>query len=301
LRALWFLSVLLLWLVIFVNTSRNFATDATHRTQPTLDLAYTPSKDVELVVSMYREDAAAVAATISSFQRLFAQKHRSVETTVYVKDSRADAEALTSRLNVTRVVKRPNVGREGETYLYHITSQWEHLARHTFFLQAHVHNLWEVQRRMETYFRNDTGALMLGFPGHTCKCDDCSDRWGWSDGKELGLLYSKVHHERCEEVLLSYKGQFVASAERLRGINRTVYEDLHRNLVDEHARTHGEPYLRGRPDSLNAPFFGYTVERMWAVLLQCSERDVARKCPSLLAGWRRGGDVTDCQCVDART
>jgi hypothetical protein len=296
----WFICLPTIWIAVFIINSRLFGGDLRQRPPPSLDHDYRPSHDVEIVVSMYREDPDMVATMIDSLQILLNRKGRSVSTTIYVKDSHVDPAKLTERLGATRVYKRSNVGREGETYLHHIISQWDNLAKHTLFIQAHVHNIWEVQRRIETYFKHETGALMLGFSGHTCKCADCSDRWGWSDARAVDFIYGKVHKENCSEVLLSYKGQFIASAERLRGLNRTKYEDLHRVLIDQHAWTHTEPYLRGRPDSLNAPYFGFTLERMWSVLLQCSEVDIALKCPTLLAGSRRGGNFKDCQCIDAR-
>lgn len=289
----------LIWTAVFAMNSRLFANNLRHEPLPSLNLDYRPKQDMEIVISMCREDVDEVASMLGVLQSLLHDKDRSVTITIYTKDSRADTENLTARLGATRIFERPNVGREGETYLHHIISQWDNLARHTLFLQAHVHNMWEVQRRIETYFQHDTGALMLGFTGHTCRCDDCSDRWGWNDGNQIGLAYARIHKQRCSEVLLSYKGQFIASGARLRGIDRAVYEDLHRNLVDEHAWTHTAAYLHGRPDSLNAPYFGYTVERLWSVLLQCSSVDIALKCPTLLAGTRRGGDVIDCQCLDA--
>jgi hypothetical protein len=81
---------------------------------------------------------------------------------------------------------------------------------------------------------------------------------------------------------LSYELLFSSSLRAC--LTPVVYEDLHRNLVDQHAWIHTKPYLRGRPDSLNAPYFGYTVERMWSVLLQCSHVDSTLKCPTPLAG-----------------
>lgn len=52
-------------------------------------------------------------------------------------------------------------------------------------------------------------------------------------------------------------------------------------------------------DSPDNPYFGFTVERIWGLMLQCAtDRGVAVRCPSLLSGMSRGGNVGDCQCLD---
>jgi hypothetical protein len=248
---------------------------------------------------MYREETESVAAMISELRDILDSKKRSVAIIVYVKDENANTSALQAQLGATiLVIKRPNVGREGETYLYHILSRFDTLAAHTLFIQAHAHNFWEIRRWIETYLVPNTGMLSLGFSGNTCECNNCLDRWGWEDGAAVSSYCERVYNKACSIALLSYKGQFIASARHLRGISREVYEDLHSALVDPYSWAHSEPYLRNRPDSMNAPYFGYTLERLWSNLLQCSEIDIALKCPTLLSGTRRGGDPSDCQCFD---
>lgn len=286
------------WTALLFTNQNLFAAAPAQRRQPSLDLEYKPSKDLEIVVSMYQEDLARVAATFDSLKALFQSKGRSVETTFYVKDWSADLDNMRLQLNATVVGMRPNIGREGETYLHHILTQYDHLAAHTLFIQAHVHNLRDITRRIDTYFQHNTGALSLGFAGNTCECNSCVDRWGWADGEVISEIYGKVYHEPCSTALLSYKGQFIASARRLRGIDRSVFEDLYSALTAQDSWAHREPYLDGRPDSMNAPYLGYALERAWSILLQCSEPDIALKCPTLLAGTRSGGDTTDCQCLD---
>lgn len=142
--------------------------------------------------------------------------------------------------------------------------------------------------------------LSLGFTGHTCDCLDCGDVFSWSDTDAVvPRVYAQVYNQTCspqDRVLLAYKGQFIASSARIRGIERTVYEDLHAQLVDP--RTQVGTLPDGSTSSLSAPVFGYTVERLWSVLLQCSDMNVAARCPSLLSGTRRWGNVRDCQCLD---
>jgi hypothetical protein len=70
-------------------------------------------------------------------------------------------------------------------------------------------------------------------------------------------------------------------------------------LVTSNSWAHTEPFLRGRPDSLSAPLYGFSLERAWSILMQCAEQDIAFKCPTLLSGTRRGGRLDDCQCLDS--
>ena len=266
--------------------------------RPSLDTEYQALFNFDIVISMHRESLASVSSVITRINELDAIA-TSPRIFVYTKDEHADTSQLQRDLNAFDVIQVPNVGRESETYLRHIVANWDTLADHTLFIQADIHNPREFYARIQDYFQPNTGMLSLGFSGNTCDCKNCGDRWGWSDRSGVLLdIYEKANRKSCGPMLLSYKGQFLASARRIRGVNREVYEDLHHALVDPHSWAHQPKYLKGRPDSLNAPYFGYTMERLWSTLLQCSDLDVAWKCPTLLSGTRRGGGPGDCQCFD---
>ena len=53
----------------------------------------------------------------------------------------------------------------------------------------------------------------------------------------------------------------------------------------------------GDEDSLEKPYLGYTIERLWGILLQCSTPEVAWRCPNTARGWRTGGVKEDCGCL----
>jgi len=140
----------------------------------------------------------------------------------------------------------------------------------------------------------------LGWSG-MCDCEECGDRFSWWDNTQLFLeTHHRIHGNdtACDKILLSYKGQFIASAARIRGIDKAIYNDLRQAIVDENSWAHREKFLRGQKDSMSAPVFGYTIERMWNLLLQCSSPEMAWKCPTLLSGTRMGGSIEDCQCFD---
>jgi hypothetical protein len=78
------------------------------------------------------------------------------------------------------IIARPNVGREGETYLHHILTPWSNLARHTLFTQAGIDDFDELSRRVNDAFTKRTGMLSLSFVSTMCDCHDCMDKY-WHD------------------------------------------------------------------------------------------------------------------------
>lgn len=292
------LVAILAWIGFIVG---NFAGDAnTFHLIPRLDLAYTPEHGFDVVISMYDEPIESIQSIMNDLSvvlpgsppRLF----------LYTKSEDVEPSILAALTNAFRVTKLRNYGREGETYLQHILLNWNSLAKHTLFVQADVHNPREIFHRIQDYYSpNKTGMLSLSFSGSSCSIENCSDRWGWyEDQAVLNDICRRVGEKPCTNtnLLLSYKGQFIVSAKRIRAVQREFYEYLRTAMTDPESWAHKEPYLQGRKDSLNAPQFGYTLERLWSLIMQCSTEEIAWKCPTLLSRTRRGGDLTDCQCLD---
>jgi hypothetical protein len=270
--------------------------------QTRLDREYKATSSLDIVISMYQEPASTIKSTYHHLSQIpaIAVAKTPPRLIVYTKDPWANTTHLQHATGATKVVKLANVGREGHTYLHHISTQWDELATQTFFLQADIHNARELFPRVKNYYTQQTGMLSLGFSGKTCRCGSCGDRFGWWDHVAVAGVWLNVTGEVCghQRVLLSYKGQFVASAARLRANGRLFYQGLRDALAVNDSWAHADGYLKGREDSPNAPFLGYTVERMWSVILQCSEMRIAALCPTLLSGSRRGGSREDCQCLD---
>ncbi|TKX19484.1 hypothetical protein C1H76_8333 [Elsinoe australis] len=279
---------------------------------PSLDLTYHPTTNLDIVISMYSEPLTSLTSTLNLLLSIPSIATLSPHLFIYTKNYHADLSAISSAipapLSPASITLKPNIGREGETYLHHILSHWDTLANHTLFLQAETHNPRELKPRIRDYFGPDTGMLPLGFAGYSCSCSDktCGDRF-WEDRsgvvrdtylKALRRETCPARRERGGRILLSYKGQFIASAARIRGTEKKVYEELYGLFGDEGSWVHGQEYLRGRKEEMSAPVFGFTMERLWAGLLQCGDERVARDCPSLLSGWRMGGGRGDCQCFD---
>ncbi|KAF1924465.1 uncharacterized protein M421DRAFT_72346 [Didymella exigua CBS 183.55] len=290
------ISVALLWIAYL---GFNFTERSESHKFAVLDRDYGAAYPVEIVVSMYREPVNEVSKLLHNLKSIPALSD--AHSTIYIKNDKADIETIRQQTGADRIVTLPNIGREGETFLNHILRRWDSLARQTVFLQADIHNPREFYPHLKNYYsRQQTGYLSLGWSGAVCNCADCSDRLFWQDNTHfVPQIHGRIDNSTsCKNVLLSYKGQFIVSAARIRGVAKDVYNDLWQAFVDEKSWAHQSPYLQGRPDSMSAPDFGYTMERLWNLLFQCSNSDVAWKCPSLVSGWRIGGDISDCQCFD---
>jgi hypothetical protein len=269
-----------------------------------LDLRYKPVSRFDIVVSMFNEDPSSVGEMLDSIRKTNLLSTLSPNVIIYTKNRNVDVSALQKTTRASSVRVLDNVGREGGTYLHHIVHNWDNLAKQTLFIQAHAHNMREMIPRLDSYLVPDTGMLSLGFTGVQCECGKCEDRHGWKDSFHLiPSLYYMIYDQTCDPknpILLSYKGQFVASGRRIRGINRQVYEELLEAITSEHGWSHDRDIVKDNFDTSDNPFFGYTLERVWGLLMQCATNGaVATKCPSLLSGMRHGGDVEDCQCLDS--
>jgi len=270
-----------------------------------VDGGYTPASRFDIVISMHKESPSSVKQMLESIQKIRFLSMISPNVTIYTKNSSSDLESLKLETGAATVERLDNLGRKGATYLHHIVNKWDSLAEQTIFIQAHAHNMRELIPRIDSYLVPETGMLSLGFTGVTCDCETCGDRWGWTDTFSLTpALYTKIYKKPCDSktpILLSYNGQFVASARRIRGVDRNIYKVLLDAITSQTGWIH-DPNLIGDVTSTpDNPFFGFTLERIWGLLLQCgTDGVVAAKCHSLLSGMSYGGAVADCQCLDRK-
>ncbi|KAK0101476.1 hypothetical protein ONS95_006646 [Cadophora gregata] len=299
-------------LVCLSSTIYSFAYSAITSLPPsvptTFDTAFVPSSRFEIVVSMYKEDPASVQAMLKAIKSTTFLTTLQPRVIIYTKDPMQDLYKLKEATDADLVERLDNLGREGGTYLWHIVNKWDELAEQTMFIQAHAHNMRELIPRINSYLTKETGMLSLGFTGVTCPCSNCTDRWGWEDKwGVIPALYEKIYSRACEakeHVLLSYKGQFVASARRIRGIDRNIFGGLLTAITSKKGWSYdaSSQDIAGAStdeDSPSNPYFGFAMERVWGLVMQCgTNAGVAAMCPSLLSGMGMGGNVEDCQCLD---
>ncbi|KAJ8065809.1 hypothetical protein OCU04_006472, partial [Sclerotinia nivalis] len=272
---------------------------------PSIDNSYTPElSSFDIVISAYTETPESIARMLHAIKSTSYLSSIDPRVLIYTKDPTVSLSMLKNSTGADIVKRLPNLGREGGTYLNHIVTEWDHLAAQTMFIQAHAHNIRELLPRINSYLVPQTGMLSLGFSEATCSCNKCGDRFGWKDDWSMvPSLYERIYGSSCTDstpVLLSYKGQFVASAKRIRGISRGIYEDLLSTITSESGWSH-DPRFVNKNDSPDNPSFGFAVERIWGLLMQCASDDrVSTKCPSMLSGMTRGDDVGVCQCLDPK-
>ena len=285
---------------------------------PVLDVSYPAPRPLDVVVSRYGESVDTLAWQLRSIISLPNVRDLSPNIIIYNKNNATHEPAFISQLSVElgaginiSMRTRPNLGREAVTYLDHIVSEWDDLASHTLFVQAEMHHSWLVQSRIADYFVPQTGFISLSPYGLCEDCDQCGDHSRWSEqGSVLKNIYSRANSgQECRDLVLTYRGQFIASASRIRGVGKALFTDLLHQMTDAESAMHQPaywdmPWRFGRDDSLGAPIFGYTLERMWGAILQCSDPRLPRLCPSLLSGAVNplvaGGRAAldDCQCLD---
>ncbi|KAF7910050.1 uncharacterized protein EAF01_003768 [Botrytis porri] len=270
-----------------------------------MDNLYTPeSSSFDIVISAYKETPESIARMLKAIKSTSYLSSHNTRVLIYTKDPTVSLSMLKNSTGADIVERLSNLGREGGTYLSHIVTRWNDLAAQTMFIQAHAHNIRELIPRIDSYLVPQTGMLSLGFSESTCSCNDCGDRFGWTDDWDVvPNLYKSIYGSSCTDstkILLSYKGQFIASARRIRGIRRNIYEDLLSTITSEIGWSHDSRFVE-EDDSPDNPSFGFAVERIWGLLMQCASDDrVPTKCPSLLSGMTTRGDVGDCQCLDSQ-
>lgn len=317
-RPLWLILLIgcVAWPMVIYRTAYEGPPPAADRIS-VYDAAYTPSRDLDLVIARYDEPLEHLATLVESMLRLPNIAPLQPNIFVYnkhpvVTDSDFENAMAIRFQNMSHftVEHRRNVGREGETYLSHIIEHWDDLARHTMFVQTDVHDRWSILQRVKDYFVPDTGFLSLSYAGELCHdCERCTDRAGWIGHSDvLNEIYRRANRgSQCKDLVMTYKGQFVASAARMRGNSKEMYQWLLQQLTNPSSTVHrpefwNTPQNWDRVDSLQDPVFGFTLERMWGAIMQCSELRVAYRCPSLMSGLRgRYSPLQHCQCLDNKT
>jgi hypothetical protein len=272
---------------------------------------------LDIVIARYGELAADVAETLDLL--LAVESVRAVHARVVIYNKNTDTleferellgNLTTSDANVSCHALE-NIGREADTYFRHILSSWDNLATHTLFAQAEMDNVATMPKWIDTFFVPETGFLQLAYEGRTCA--DCGHCGSYTDDPEvMAAIYSLTNpNKQCRDLVWTFRGQFIASGARIRANGKDVYENLLRDLTDPESEMHAPKFTESiwhsaehQQDSLNNPVFGFTLERLWGVIMQCSEPRVGHQSPSQDAvsvrpQWLAGGfRYDDAQCLD---
>jgi hypothetical protein len=176
---------------------------------------------------MFKEDLNQTLTKLNEIKALAPLRNLTINTYVYTKDNSANIQEIQATLNTSHVSILKNVGREAGTYFTHILREWDNLARHTMFIQAEPHEFDSAKNRITDWFQPDTGVLPLG-QVESCECVNCQDMW--DSGRtfpRIEELYSAMNGEFCpKRIAISYLGQILVSANRLRSRGPSTYKYL---------------------------------------------------------------------------
>lgn len=281
-----------------------------------LDLAFNPATDFDIVVAAHDRPGKDIAQDVNAL--LIPQIMQNRTTRIFVYDKGPQTALLEQDLrkylsNSTEVFlgKLENQGREGATYLNHITSRWDELAHHTLFIQEHAHDFVLLKQRISDYFVQETGFMSLSYEGKLWKQCDHLSAGSWPGVTSAVSRVSEMVRPggQCQDPVLTFRGQFLVSSARIRGNDKAVYSELLDQLLDSTSWMYApvslrSPWTGSREVSLVDPAFGYTLERLWGVIMRCSNDRIAFQSPSLLGSYVRsvwfGQNVPfeDVQCLD---
>jgi Protein of unknown function (DUF3431) len=259
----------------------------------------------DIIVSLYKEDPDAVAASLAKIQSLpVLEQYSRVRVFVYAKDENAKIEELRAALNLSNVIPMLNRGRETGTFLTHIIENWDDLATQTMFIQAQMHSYEDALNRLSDYLSPKTGVLSLGVH-EVCDCMSCTDPWdNQRTFPRLEELYSIINRRFCPpRITLSYLGQIVASKKRIHSHPLRMYQYIKDILESDLSDPiHSDPRQDMFEDSITNPYFGHTMERSYMVLWNCDNPSIVDRCGNgfpALANRRGPNDADDkCQCID---
>ena len=291
------------WVCVFFRALQHSLAFADREINPYPSAPETKSRSFDIVVSYHDESLPDLITTLTSFLLLPNIAPLAKRVVLYAKDSTSPISELQQNLTTglppstsIYVSSLPNIGREGETYLHHILDNHPNnadnnstgLADHTLFLQAEMHDPWYMRPRITQYFTPQTGFLSLWHTETLCSsCTTCRDHSTWNpDARVLESVFREANNgSDCAGLVPTYRGQFIASAKRIRANDVALYEGLRERFT---------------VTGLENPAWGYDLERLWGTVLKCpGGRRMGDRCPSMLSGMLGTvGAVGDCQCVD---
>ena len=135
----------------------------------------------------------------------------------------------------------------------------------------------------------------------SCQCDSCHPDWGSPVGgfKRIPELFTIFNEQFCppDGLLLTFRGQFVVSRDRIRQISKDKYRWLRETLVNMSHFIHDDypsDIWFDAPKAPDNPLFGHTVERSWLFIFGCNDMAIARDCESL----DKHPETARCACYD---
>ncbi|GAA5987139.1 hypothetical protein JCM5350_003858 [Sporobolomyces pararoseus] len=266
-----------------------------------------PSETLDLVISYYNEDVANTRQNLDYMRHIPFVVERQSRVILYNKGE-ADEETLREGLGLAswdKVIKLPNIGREGATYLRHIIRNYNDtlaaisassipsnsfatssvtipstsrltFADHTFFLQPHLAWTGIAKPRLWT-IPSDVGFASFG-PLRLAIHGEDEGHGTYPFIKTIQNMF-RGELSSPEGSVISWSAQFIASRRRIMANDYSSYRELD-DMIEAPA-DHWLHQLWG-PDNSGGPSnptFGHSVERSWPIIFDCSDpRQIAREC-----------------------
>lgn len=280
---------------------------------PNTRTSVTPKPQLDVVIAHHSEEPYYIRVWTNSLRAVPYMQELGMRIIIYTKGS-MELAAIKEASGADEVIRLPNVGREGGTYLHHLLSIYDDPARFILFAQAKLKKGQEegsgemtqwLQDRLRTKFDNETGFMSMDRKHDICYCGHCTDMGRDEFYPMWPQIYSMLQGKVCQRLeghVLSFNGHFIVSRKRVLARSRGTYEYL-QSLVDapEDHRIHSEPEPRwfdkekGKSIPSN-PKFGHTLERLWHTIFTCD--DPAKVVDCDMKGMKPEGPG-GCSCKDA--
>jgi len=176
--------ILIIVILILLHTSQNhyrrkFSIQLVHMQNISRRLIIlNQTKHFDVVLSYYAEDVNFLTRVIQYFRKSSTLQKLNYRIIIYNKNPNINNTYLQTISKADLVYQLPNVGQEGQTYLYHIINNYDRLADHIFFTQAGIEGVGDngfddwLTDRLDKQF-NSSVAYMHSYSWsirHSCIC-----------------------------------------------------------------------------------------------------------------------------------
>ncbi|KAF5874802.1 uncharacterized protein Bfra_003251 [Botrytis fragariae] len=199
---------------------------------------------------------------------------------IYTKDPSKDiVKKIRAEVGFGDIYPLPNIGGPSGVFLHHILKNWDNLPTQTLFITTSQHTIDDfdlIGRRLFDYYNPaqlppaaENSDILTGFLNlgelETCDCYGCYDKSGWNDTFRLiPSMWSASRPAekdktpyRCQKAILTHGNNFIASAARIRGVGKDIWETLDDALSNPSlSRGWAHDRLKLGPEGRNAKMFG---------------------------------------------
>ena len=189
-----------------------------------------------------------------------------------MKTSTGSANCLNTELSYTtrvliylQTIRLPNVGREANTYLWHITTRYATLADYTVFIQGNP--FWphgnNIIGKIKAFTKCETYQMLDDF---TPTCDrHGAPHWNIGNSDHIGKGYRQFFLDDKNSFLFDAGAQYIVSRDAIRFRSPAFYKDCFR-YVRPDGNTIAWVDGEGAPNLTTPHNYGAIFERLWPVI-----------------------------------